>query len=95
VLITKEFKNLTKTNFNRYFNYLASVCTGWTDFDVTTGRCKLKVISGEFIATQQTIVLHYNTVYHTDHCFSTICGVAMHAVISRKITLIFQPALTP
>jgi len=67
------------------------MCMGRTDLTSLRTGCKIKIISMEFIATPQPIVLTYNIA--TGNCFYTVCGVAIHTVNSMEMMLILQPAI--
>jgi len=62
-----------------------------TDFDVIMGHLQNQhYFQGVYCnaADHRFCKLLYNT---TDHCFHTICGVAIHTVSSLEITFILQP----
>jgi len=84
ILMLSCFKELPR------LHQLISICTGRTDFDVTTGRLQNQGISREFIATLQTINIAIpQTIVFTQFVMLQYIKITVNCL---EITLISQPA---
>jgi len=72
--------------------YPISMCTVRTNFDVTTGGCKIDIISREVFANRRTFFYEIYSIIATSQTIVFTQFVVLHLVNAMKIKLIFQPA---